>query len=89
MARASSEMALASSWTRSGSHVAAAAIETGNIVVGRSQTTPCRHWFHLSDLMLNFSRSAQHDSSNCAFSSRVRREIKSWTRSSIDCVGSR
>lgn len=38
-----------------GIHVAAIAIDTGNIVAGRSHHTPCKLWFHPSDLILNRS----------------------------------
>ena len=77
----SPEMAVATSWTSLGSHVAPMAIDTGNIVVGRSaQQTPCRHWFHWSARMLNRSTVVPRWLRSMAFSSRVRREIRSWTR---------
>ena len=79
---------MATSWTSFVSHVAAIAIEIGNIVVGRSHQTPCRHWFHWSDRMSNRSTVVPRWLSSMAFSSRVSREIRSWTRFSTGWFGS-
>src|SRR5690349_17375402 len=89
MARASSEMTVASWWRSAVSQVAAIAMETGNMVVGRSQTTPWRHWFHLSERMWKRSTSGPLWLRRVAFSSSVRREMRSRVRASTGWLGSR
>src|SRR5262245_1186141 len=89
-ARASSEIASVTSWTRSGSQVAAMAMGTGKSVVGRFDQTPCRHWFHPPHAG-TWRRSMPGELwyRARAFSSSVIRPIRSSTRLSVGWAGSR
>src|SRR6266704_2545649 len=90
LARASVEITSATRWTRSVSHVAARPMAWGKTVAFPARATPCRPSFH--QLYTGMPRRGMAGATSCiceAFSSRVMRETRSFTRSSRGRLGSR
>src|SRR6266705_6273209 len=90
LARASVEITSATRWTRSVSHVAARPMAWGKTVAFPARATPCRPLFH--QLYTGMPRRGMACATSCiceAFSSRVMRETRSFTRSSRGRLGSR